>query len=319
MTHPDIREMGRSNMRDRHRQDYLELLTSGAPLAAVLESVAKAVESELAGSKCSILLLDEAGERLLHGAAPSLPDFYNQAIHGIKIGQGVGSCGTAAFTRRMVIVEDIMTHPYWADFQELAQKAEVGSCWSDPILAANGAVLGAFAIYHQEPRKPSKEDIEQLRSATKFVRLAIEHHRALDNLKKSQQRLALVMLGANDGIWDWNIAADRTYLSDRCLELLGYQPGESIPPGAILADNVHPDERPLAQRTLQRHLKARAPYDVEHRIRTKDGKYRWFRSRGQAVWNEKGRATRMAGSITDITERRQAERDEPPRFPRRLF
>ena len=82
---------------------------------------------------CSILLMDDDGEHLLQGAAPSLPDFFNEAINGVEIGIGVGSCGTAAFSGERVVVEEIAPHPYWENYKELAADAGLGSCWSEHI------------------------------------------------------------------------------------------------------------------------------------------------------------------------------------------
>ncbi|MFD0427786.1 GAF domain-containing protein [Streptomyces zhihengii] len=135
----------------------LEQIARQAPLADVLDGMARAIE-DLAPEEVlvSVLLADADGRHLHHGAAPSLPDFYNQAIDGIAAGEGVGSCGTAAHRRRPVIVTDIRTDPFWDDFRDLADKAGVAACWSTPILARDGALLGTFAMYHRTPRAPRK-------------------------------------------------------------------------------------------------------------------------------------------------------------------
>ena len=116
----------------------LELLAgvvAGRTLPQPLESLLRVVERvSTGGLLASILLLDETGTRLLHGAAPSLPAHYNAAIHGVEIGPSVGSCGTAAHLRRQVIVEDIDTDPLWADFRQLALGAGLRACWSTPII-----------------------------------------------------------------------------------------------------------------------------------------------------------------------------------------
>jgi len=170
----DISEIKISEMRERARGQVLELLSTGAGLHQILETIVKSIELENPAMLCSILLLDEAGERLQTGAAPSLPDFYNQAVHGLKIGLGVGSCGTATFTGKRVIVEDIQTHPYWAPYKELAAKAGVGACWSNPIISAQGKVIGSFAIYHSEKNTPTAADIELIEHTSLLASFAIE-------------------------------------------------------------------------------------------------------------------------------------------------
>lgn len=174
---------------EQSRSEILELLAVGALLPDVLKAIVKSVELSSPGALCSILLLDAEGRHLLHGAAPSLPDSYNKAIHGLEIGNGVGSCGTAAFTGKRVIAEDIQTHPYWAHYKELAGKAGLGSCWSEPIKNAEGKVLGSFAVYHREASIPSAKDIEVIQQAGNLAGIAIERNKADEALRSSQQSL----------------------------------------------------------------------------------------------------------------------------------
>lgn len=132
----------------------LEQIARQAPLPEVLEGMCRVIEELSPDVIVSVLLADEEGRRLHHGAAPSLPAFYNQAIDGIATGEGIGSCGTAAHRRSKVIVTDIATDPLWDDFRELAGRAGLAACWSTPILGRDGRVLGTFAMYHRTPRAP---------------------------------------------------------------------------------------------------------------------------------------------------------------------
>ncbi|MEE3919476.1 GAF domain-containing protein [Micromonospora sp. BRA006-A] len=143
----------------------------------MLDGMARCIEN-LAPQEVlvSVLLADADGRHLRHGAAPSLPDFYNQAIDGIATGEGVGSCGTAAHRREPVIVTDIATDPFWADFRDLAERAGLAACWSTPILARDGSLLGTFAMYHRTPRVPRDTDLALARVFTGTAALAIERH-----------------------------------------------------------------------------------------------------------------------------------------------
>jgi diguanylate cyclase (GGDEF)-like protein len=118
-----------------------------------------------------------ASDSLL-AAAPSLPDSYNNAIHGLAIGPDVGACGTAAFLRERVICADIANDPRWKLFAEVAATAGLGACWSEPILDAEGQVLGTFAIYHSRPHAPSTADISTLSETVQVAGFAIERSRA---------------------------------------------------------------------------------------------------------------------------------------------
>ena len=152
-------------------------MQAGEPLADILDGLLRAVEAECGGDiMASILLLE--GDHLRHGAAPSLPDAYNEAIDGIQIGQGVGSCGTAAYLGHPVYVTDIATDPLWKDFKDLAAEHGLGACWSTPIEGEDRAILGTFAIYHRTRRSPTSDELDAIRLISDSVSLAIQRHRA---------------------------------------------------------------------------------------------------------------------------------------------
>ncbi|ROP41753.1 GAF domain-containing protein [Saccharothrix texasensis] len=155
----------------------LEQIARQAPLTEVLDGMARCIE-DLAPQEVlvSVLLADPDGLHLRHGAAPSLPDFYNEAIDGIATGEGVGSCGTAAHRRESVVVTDIATDPFWDDFRDLADRAGLAACWSTPILARDGSLLGTFAMYHRAPRAPQDSDLALARVFAGTAALAIERH-----------------------------------------------------------------------------------------------------------------------------------------------
>ncbi|GIF01828.1 hypothetical protein Ari01nite_92920 [Paractinoplanes rishiriensis] len=155
----------------------VEQIARQAPLSEVLDGMARCIEDlSPDGVLVSVLLADPDGSHLRHGAAPSLPHFYNQAIDGIATGEGVGSCGTAAHRREPVIVTDIATDPFWAEFRHLAEPAGLAACWSMPILARDGSLLGTFAMYHRTPRAPQDTDLALARLFTDTAALAIERH-----------------------------------------------------------------------------------------------------------------------------------------------
>ncbi len=177
-----------AQLRDQTRNQVLELLAKGAPLSEILEDIILGMERENPGMLGSILLLDEDGKHLVTGAAPTLPAFYNEAINGVAIGDGIGSCGTAAFRTERVIVDNIQTHPYWSDYKQLAAKADLGACWSEPIFAADGTLLGTFAIYHHHPQSPTEQELSETAHAAHLAGIAIERHQAQERL-----RLAVLM------------------------------------------------------------------------------------------------------------------------------
>ncbi len=126
-------------------------------------------------------------------------------------------------------------------------------------------------------------------------------------LRESEKRYALAVQGSRDGLWDWNVITNEVYYSPRFKAILGYQDTEIACEFSEFESRLHLDDRDRTLATLQQHLTEKTPYDVEYRLRTKQGTYCWIYARGQAIWNESGQPTRMAGYITDITERRQME------------
>lgn len=158
------------------RNKVLELLATGHPLENVLTALIKSGETLNPKMLGSVLVLDESGRHLLVGAAPRLPKFYNDAIHGVEIGIGVGSCGTAAFTGKLVIVDDISTDPYWVDFRDHALKAGLCACWSQPIFSTGGKVLGTFAMYYKEICAPNEDDLKFISNTAHLAGIAIETH-----------------------------------------------------------------------------------------------------------------------------------------------
>ncbi len=160
------------------QRDILALIAQGAPLESALAEIVRWVEliSEH-GARASVLLLSEDGRTLRHGAAPSLPAAYNGAIDGIAIGPAVGSCGTAAHRREPVIVQDISTDELWADFRALAAEHGLRSCWSVPIAAADGRLVGTFALYHDHPRRPTEDDMRAVELLARTAAVAIERSR----------------------------------------------------------------------------------------------------------------------------------------------
>lgn len=160
----------------------LEKIATGQSLTETIDYLCREVEMQALDVVCSVLLLDP-DNRLRHLAGPSLPLDYTDAIDGLQIGPGVGSCGTAAFTGRPAIVEDIETHPYWQQFKALALPLGLRACWSTPIIAS-GKVLGTFAFYYRTARGPSETDEAIVRACVHLTAIAIERDQRIADRKR---------------------------------------------------------------------------------------------------------------------------------------
>jgi diguanylate cyclase (GGDEF)-like protein/PAS domain S-box-containing protein len=295
--------------RDRQNR-ILELIASGTPLSNALDGLMLAVESQAPGMLCSILLPDGDGARLRTGAAPSLPESYNRAVDGVAIGPAAGSCGTAAYRKEQVIVTDIATDPLWADYRDLAAKHGLRACWSTPILARPGNLLGTFANYFHEPRGPADGELELVASAAHIARIALEKRRDEAEILRAKERLDLALEASGAALWDNDVASGRVYLNEHWARLLGYEPRETVTTVADLTALAHPDDRQMLQELASDTISGRrASYDAEHRVMAKGGGWKWILSRGKVVERDAdGRALRVVGTNVDITERKLQER-----------
>ena len=170
----------------------LEMIAQGATLSDVLASLVTLIESQSEGMICSVLQLSEDGKHILHGAAPHLPEIYVQAVNGAPIGPKNGSCGTAMYRGKPVIVTDMLTDPLWEDYRELAKLSGLRACWSTPIFTGKGEVLGSFAMYYRQPQAPTGSEAQLTEVATHIAGIAIEHERAQNELQHTRSDLAHV-------------------------------------------------------------------------------------------------------------------------------
>lgn len=170
------------------RVRVLEHIVEGGSVSDTLDLICRDTEETDPEMRCSVLYVDQNAKCLRHAAAPSLPDFYNDAIDGIEIGMGAGSCGTAAFTGERVIAEDVFSDPYWVGYRDLAKKVGFQACWSQPIYSKGKEVLGTFAMYYDEVRQPTDDELLLIQAQASLVSLVIERKHAEEELRKSEIR-----------------------------------------------------------------------------------------------------------------------------------
>src|SRR5258706_747133 len=157
------------------QKQILELIIQGEPLGGVLTVLCRSIEKLAQGEMlASVLLLDADGVHVRHGAAPSLPESYVRAIDGLAIGPSAGSCGTAAYRLEPLYVSDIASDPLCAPYAKLALSHGLRACWSSPILSSTGEVLGTFATYYRQPRRPTPRDLRTVDIVTRTLAIAID-------------------------------------------------------------------------------------------------------------------------------------------------
>jgi len=177
------------NFRDGQNQ-VLELIAANAPLSEILTNLVLLIETQSPEMLCSVLLLSGDGNHIRHGAAPSLSEQYVKAIDGAPIGPKNGSCGTAMYRGKPVIVTDILKDPLWEDYRDLASASGLRACWSTPIMSARGKVLGSFAMYYRQPQTPTGAESRLTDVATHIAAIAIEQQTSREKLARTQAELA---------------------------------------------------------------------------------------------------------------------------------
>ena len=297
----DVTDIKRAEIRGQTQSEVMSQLVKGASLSQIFESLIKEVEQEDSSALCSILLLDSSGKHLLTAAAPSLPDFYNQAINGLQIGEGVGSCGTAAYTKNRLVVDNIQTHPFWNEFKQLAEKANLASCWSEPIIGSDNKVLGTFAIYHQQPKSPSDDDIQLIEFISQLATIAIEK-----NLSRKQQQLSTrVFNDTHEGIMITNAEGDIIDVNPAFCDITGYSREDVIgEKPSILSSGKHGPEF-FAE--MWETLAETGHWQGEVWNRTKEGRLYAELLSISSLRNEHEQVINYVGIFTDITQSKKQQ------------
>jgi len=301
----------------------LEMIASGSCLADILESLCLTIDAQASNVKSAVLLMDADGMHLRPAAGPRFPKEFLEAITPVKIGPCVGSCGTAAFLKQRVIVSDIATDPLWADYREFALSYGFRAAWSQPLFSKNQHVLGTFGMYYPEVRTPSETDLRLIEGAGHIAVIAIEGERsqealrsAFEEIRKSEAKLqqderelrqVMDFLPQHVVVMD----KDGTLLqaNERLLDYLGLTLEQMKRSGVDerIRRNVHPEDLERFEKGLSAGLSKRRPFEMEKRLRGKDGRYRWFLIRCNPLLNENGDVVRWFRTGTDIEDHKQAE------------
>jgi PAS domain S-box-containing protein len=304
----DLTERKRAESLLAAEKRILEMLAKGDSLTEILDSLCRLVEERTNGALASILLLE--GDRLRHGGAPSLPKAYINAIDGAVIGPSAGSCGTAAYRREPVIVENIATDPLWADYRDLALPHSLRACWSTPVFSSQDKVIATFAVYYREPRRPTQRDQEIIDQVTHLTGIAIQKKLALDKLQRSEAYLAEAQKLTHTGSWAWDPRTHWVlYCSEEMFRIFGLDPRESLPTRKNFRQRIHPEDRDWIDKRWEKSLRERVDSFDEFRVLMPDGTVRHINSSAHPVLDEDGELIEFVGTAVDVTERRRTEHE----------
>ena len=288
----------------RELRGLLQAIASGGDLQVALDRIARWVERASPGAICSVLLIGEDA-RVHHGAAPSLPEAFTSKLDGEPIGPQAGSCGTAAYLGKPIIVDDIATDPLWATYRDLALSFGLQACWSHPVFGADGRVIATFAIYRTAPGRPSDDEWQMVVDAALLAGLVIERARA-DNRRQLQERtLASIVDHASDQIIRLDADGRLLFLNAAALRASGRQVADFT--AAPFADAGYPPELIEAWREGCRiAAETGTPHRFDYRVPRDDGD-RWYETTIAPEMDEDGKVTSFVAVARDVTFRREAE------------
>ncbi len=297
----DITAERRAEQLRAARAAVLDGVAASQPLPAILDMIAGRLEALMPEMRVSVLLLDARSARLHLGAAPRLPDFYNDAVEGLPIGEGRGSCGTAAFRGERVIVDDIARHPYWKGFRTVAERAGLRACWSVPFKDTGGQVLGTFAAYYDTPRTPAQDELDLVEEFARITGLAVQKVRAEAALRQS----SAVFESTRDGVVITTLEPRIVAVNPAYTEITGYSADEVIGrnPG-LLRSGRH--DRAFYQ-AMWASLREVGYWQGEVWNRRANGEVypQWLTL--STVRDEAGEPSHYVGVFTDLTQLKRSE------------
>lgn len=273
----------------------------------VINKLIANVESLIPDSLCSILLLNE-DQSIKYVTGDSIDKNYLKELEGLKIGPKSGSCGTAMYLGKKVIVSDIENDPLWESYAELAKEYDLKACWSVPVKKSSGKVIASFATYYKTIKFPYQEEINLVERVAGLVSVLVENRNSFEETEKAKERYDIVAKATSDTIWDWNIQNDNFSWNRGIQSIFGYTEKEIGATSKWWFDKIHPEDSIKMSVKLYSFLEQKTEkWQDEYRFACADGTYKYVFDRGFLVKDANGKAIRMIGAIQDITQKKQEE------------
>lgn len=249
-------------------------------------------------------------------------------LHISRVGRSIDTTGEDVLISRAILEEELYSMADSLQDRSLCEDEpnSRGSIWfyaGVPLSTPDGCKIGVLSVFDEEPRRLTDSQTRALKSVANaaMTRLELkqknfelekaraEREKALESLAASEERCAMLLRGASDGLWDWDLGTNEMHFCARWKAMLGYKEDELKNHPDEWFNRVHPEDIERVQSELMSHLLgASTQFQSEHRIRRTDGTYRWMLSRGLAVMDSNRYVYRMTGSLTDVTEQKQAEK-----------
>ena len=305
VAHTDIEDRKLAEALLAGKNHALELLARGDSLTDVLTAICLVVEQASPRSLASILLLDGASGRLKRGAAPHLPGTFIDAIEDLHRRGEPGPCALAVTLRQPQIFGDLGDAEVSEAYRQTAREHDLEACWSTPICASSGEILGTFAIYARKPSLPTEREQTIIQQMTHLAAVALEHFRTQTRLEALSAEFELAINTIPGHVWTALPDGSIDFLNQRWREYTGLRLEEATGWGWRVA--IHPEDLAGLGSYWQDVLASGAPGETEARLRRHDGAYRWFFFRAVPLHGEDGSVVKWYGQTTDIHDRKMAE------------
>lgn len=310
-SYTDITERKHAQQYEQFRSEMLELLAKGDVLSSILGAMVRGIERIHTRMLCSIRLADGEGRTLTKPFAPSLPDLYNEATALLDIGSPVCACAVAAATGQCVVVQDISCDPSGCGQRDLACRAGLGACWSQPICSASGRVLGTFTIYHRAARAPTPADLHLMEQTARLASIAIDRNAAIASLRDGEAHYRLLTEDVSDVIWRTDHNNRFVYISPADERMRGYRADEVLghhvfemftEEGVAVIMEKMKERRESESQGIQTGL---ITFEAQHRC--KDDRVLWVEVFSTPERDASGAISGFHGINRDITKRKHLE------------
>ncbi len=302
----DIDDAKRAEALLAGEKQLLEMVARGRPMPEILDAVCKFVESTASGCYCSVVLVDPTGSRLEHGAAPSLPPGFISAIIGRPVNVDAGPCAMASFLNEQIIAPDLRVETRWSahEWSSMALAHGLQACWSTPINSSTGEVLGAFAIYYDEPRTPTAQQRRLIEQLMHIASIAVETAQSDATLKRSEAGFRAIVETSPECVKV--VARDGKVLrvNTAGVAMAGASSAEMVI-GQCFYDFLAPEHRERYTEFNERICAGEKDF-LEFDIINLQGERRQMETHGAPMRDHDGSIVQL-GVTRDITHRKQSE------------
>ncbi len=300
----DITERKRAELLVGGEKRVFERMAANVDLSVTLQSLIEAVERVATDCICAIRLLEPDRSTLTLCVGPKLSQEYGEAMKSVPVAIRNGSCAAAVYLERQVIVADIARDALWENRRKVALAAGLRACWSTPIRASDGHIVGTLALYFRSPRSPSGRDFELMSRMTQLAGIAIERRRADDALRASESQYRGLFDNVIEGVYSSTCEGSFVSVNPALVRMVGCQGSAELlamPTSAMYAD---PEARAAILKAIERDGEVR---NAEFELQRLDGSTLTVVENARAVRGPDGHIVGYEGTVSDITERKRAE------------